>query len=98
MAISFRAPEIGGNAQESNLPGMLLAPHTGFEDRGPHQRAKHFQAEVAGVTGTQIPHISAHPLSVNRLSFLCRNWYFDVSPLLLNSPLIDQTAVVYGSG
>ena len=27
----------GGSAWESNPPGTVLAPHTGFEDREPHQ-------------------------------------------------------------
>jgi hypothetical protein len=33
----------GGGAQESNLPGMLLAPHTGFEVRGQHQHVEHLR-------------------------------------------------------
>lgn len=33
----------GGSAWESNPPGTVLAPHTGFEVRGPHQLAAHFR-------------------------------------------------------
>ena len=32
----------GGSAWESNPPGTVLAPHTGFEVREPHQPAAHF--------------------------------------------------------
>ncbi len=32
----------GGSAWESNPPGTVLAPHTGFEVREPRQRAAHF--------------------------------------------------------
>ena len=31
------AGALGGNMWESNPPGRLLAPLTGFEDRGAHQ-------------------------------------------------------------
>ena len=33
----------GGSAWESNPPGTVLAPHTGFEVREPHQWAAHFR-------------------------------------------------------
>ena len=33
---------IGGSAWESNPPGTVLTPHTGFEVREPHQPAAHF--------------------------------------------------------
>ena len=34
---------IGGSAWESNPPGTVLTPHTGFEVREPHQPAAHFR-------------------------------------------------------
>ena len=40
---NFRGPRLiksigyGGSAWESNPPGTVLAPHTGFEVREPHQ-------------------------------------------------------------
>ena len=33
----------GGSAWESNPPGTVLAPHTGFEVRELHQTAAHFR-------------------------------------------------------
>jgi hypothetical protein len=33
---------LGGSAWESNPPGTVLAPHTGFEVRELHQTAAHF--------------------------------------------------------
>ena len=33
---------VGGSAWESNPPGTVLAPHTGFEVRELHQTAAHF--------------------------------------------------------
>jgi hypothetical protein len=33
----------GGSAWESNPPGTVLAPHTGFEVREAHQRPWHFR-------------------------------------------------------
>ena len=38
----------GGSAWESNPPGTVLAPHTGFEVREPHQPAAHFLLETDG--------------------------------------------------
>ena len=37
---------IGGSAWESNPPGTVLAPHTGFEVREAHQRPWHFHERV----------------------------------------------------
>ena len=37
MPSAVRRRAIGGNMWESNPPGRLLAPLTGFEDRGAHQ-------------------------------------------------------------
>lgn len=36
-----------GSAWESNPPTVLVAPSTGFEDRGPHQGNSHFQNNCA---------------------------------------------------
>ncbi len=41
------AKKVGGSAWESNPPGTVLAPHTGFEVREPHQRAVHFRINSA---------------------------------------------------
>ena len=38
----------GGSAWESNPPRTVLAPHTGFEVREPHQRAVHFRIQNIG--------------------------------------------------
>jgi hypothetical protein len=42
---------VGGSAWESNPPGTVLAPHTGFEVRELHQTAAHFHLNQVG-TGT----------------------------------------------
>ena len=39
-ARSPQLPSSNGSAQESNLPGALLAPHNGFEVRRQHQHVK----------------------------------------------------------
>jgi len=39
--------ENGGSAWESNPPETVLAPHTEFEVREPHQRAVHFPIKDA---------------------------------------------------
>ena len=38
--------DVGGSAWESNPPGTVLTPHTGFEVREPHQPAAHFRLEL----------------------------------------------------
>jgi hypothetical protein len=39
---------VGGSAWESNPPGTVLAPHTGFEVRELHQTAAHFRFNRIG--------------------------------------------------
>ena len=43
MSIGDAVRNDGGSAWESNPPGTVLAPHTGFEVREPHQPAAHFR-------------------------------------------------------
>ena len=50
---------LGGSAWESNPPGTVLAPHTGFEVRELHQTAAHFHF---GQVGTGSPRIRAYIL------------------------------------
>ncbi len=39
----------GGSAWESNPPGTVLAPHTGFEVRELHQTAAHFHKPLKAI-------------------------------------------------
>ena len=39
----------GGDVCESNTPGTLFTPHTGFEDQGPHQEPS---ASILGILPT----------------------------------------------
>ena len=41
---------LGGSAWESNPPGTVLAPHTGFEVRELHQTAAHFRIGSLNLT------------------------------------------------